>query len=137
MHFGPVDIANVDIDAALTIAVLLLGCLLVFGTISGLISARLSAANLTALRRKAFGAFSRARWIVQTAEPEGRLQDLLSVHVSQVSVGILGVITAVAAFVSFSTFLVSAIVINPLAAVIIIAWRGVPCDSPASTEYPS
>jgi ATP-binding cassette, subfamily B, bacterial len=124
VHLGPVNVAGVDIDAALTIAVLLLGGLLVLGTISGLISARLSAANLTALRRKAFGAFSRARWIVQTAEPEGRLQDLLSVHVSQVSIAILGVITAVAALVSFTTFLVSAIVISPLAAVIIIGGAG-------------
>jgi ABC-type multidrug transport system fused ATPase/permease subunit len=122
--FGPVNVEGVSVDAALVAAIALLGCLLAVGMISSWVIARFSAANLTSLRQRAFRSFTHARWIVQSAEPEGRLQALLSGHVSGVTIGILGVITALAALVSFSTFLIAAIVINPLAAIIMIVGAG-------------
>jgi ATP-binding cassette, subfamily B, bacterial len=86
------------------------------------IPARISADTQARLRRTLFDAFTRASWHEQAQDREGHLQELMGTHVQQVTVGTVQATTLVTNLVGFLVLLAAALVLDPLAAVVVLAF---------------
>ena len=79
------------------------------------LSAGLSIRILNELRFRVAQAYLRAGWGIQQAQPSGRLQEILTTFVNQ-SIGAVGTFTHwVTAWLSLAAFLVTAVVVDPVA----------------------
>ncbi len=83
--------------------------------------ARISADVQARLRNQLFGAFTRASWTVQSSVREGHLQETLTSQVMQATGGALMATTLVVSAFSFIVLMVSAVALNPVAAIAILA----------------
>jgi ABC-type multidrug transport system fused ATPase/permease subunit len=84
-------------------------------------SARLSASVIGDVRRDLAQAFMQASWSSQHGERSGRLQELLTTFAQQGAVLVNATSTAITAGCSLAAMLVSAIVIDPAASLVVIA----------------
>jgi ATP-binding cassette, subfamily B, bacterial len=71
-------------------------------------------------RKELFGAFIRARWSVQSKEAEGRLQDLATNQMGAAAAFALTFSTVLTSLMNFLTLIVSAIVVNAIAAAVMV-----------------
>jgi ATP-binding cassette, subfamily B, bacterial len=79
--------------------------------------ARIAADVLARLRTELFDAFSRASWAVQSRVREGDVQEIMTNQVSQAVTGVVGTTGLIAATLQFAVLMISALVLNALAAV--------------------
>lgn len=118
---GPVG--NVDLTKG-EMFVLALVLIVLRGTFQGLaahLTARVTRDMMVATRRDTFDDYNRTSWEVQSDESEAVIQDLLSRHVNRATAAVSAVALGMAALCNLTAMVVSAIVIDPIAAGLIIA----------------
>jgi ATP-binding cassette, subfamily B, bacterial len=84
-----------------------------------LLPARIAADVQGTLRRRLFGAFTRASWTVQSADREGQMQELVSSQVMQATGGAMQATGLLTSGITFLIFMLSAIALNVIAAVMV------------------
>jgi ABC-type multidrug transport system fused ATPase/permease subunit len=72
------------------------------------------------LRHHLFDAFTRASWAIQAEDSEGHLQELMTEQITQATQAVLNVANAIAAAAMFLALLVSAFILNPVVAVVVL-----------------
>lgn len=85
------------------------------------IPARLGANATADLRRRLFDAFTQAAWPVKASERDGHFQSLMNAHITSTSLAIINIGTGLSALFTFSTMLVSALILNLSAALALSA----------------
>ena len=83
--------------------------------------ARIAADVQGHLRRSMFAAFTYASWDMQSRDREGHLQEIMTSQIMQASQGALQVTTLITSLFTFAVLVVSALVLNLVAAVIVLA----------------
>ena len=83
-------------------------------------TARLASTAVDSARRTAVGAFLATRWEVQSRERPARVQELLSQHVGRLGLGAAILAGGLVAALNFLAFMVSAILVSPFAAVVML-----------------
>jgi ABC-type multidrug transport system fused ATPase/permease subunit len=121
---GPLHLVHVSLGLILTAA---LG--LSFVRLAAQLGASWFTSSLTAevqrvVRTSAFDAYIDAAWGVQASEREGNLQQLMSIEVQRASEAILAVGTGLTAACNLVMLLISAVVISPVAAIVMLALVG-------------
>ncbi len=81
--------------------------------------ARISAAVLARLRTELFDSFSRASWTVQSQGREGKLQEVMTNQVQQAVLGVTGTTGLITSGLQFVVLMVSALLLNVVAAIIV------------------
>jgi ABC-type multidrug transport system fused ATPase/permease subunit len=119
-HIGPLGVLDLTIPQLFWIAGGLTVARFGFNFVSSWLSARLAADSLTIARKRTFEAFLTASWEVQSREREGHLQELMSNHVNKVSGATLTLATCTVSGFNFLALMISAILVNPLAATAIV-----------------
>lgn len=104
----------------LGLAILLLGFMAGLSLLAARTTARLSSAALGRARRRTIAAFVHSAWAIQSSEREGRLQELLTMNVLRISNGVITLATGISAALSFTALMVSALIVNVLAACVIL-----------------
>ncbi len=92
---------------------------LVFQIPLSVLPARIAADVQARLRTELFNAFSRASWTVQSRDREGQLQETTTGQVMQAVGGAVGATGLIIASVQFTVLMVSALALNPVAAVVV------------------
>ena len=82
--------------------------------------ARIAADVQANLRRGLFGAFTRASWAEQSRDLEGHLQEMMTSQVVQATQGALQVNILITAVFTFVVLIISALLLNALAAVLVL-----------------
>lgn len=72
------------------------------------------------LRRRMFEAFTHASWEMQSRDREGHLQEIMTSQIMQTSQAAVQATTMISAMSSFAVLVVSALVLNPVVAVIVL-----------------
>jgi len=83
--------------------------------------ARIAADVQAKLRNDLFDAFTRASWSMQSSDREGHLQEMMTSQVVQATQGAQQVTLMVTALFSFIVLIVSALVLNVVAAVVVLS----------------
>lgn len=120
LEIGGRTLADLTVPTVLAVAFALVVLRLGLQEISAIIPARLNADLQLRVRDELWGSFLRASWDVQSQDQEGGLQDRLTTQVTRATQAVLTTATGIAAGVTFVVLLVSALVINPLAAAVAI-----------------
>ena len=81
--------------------------------------ARIAVAVQARLRRELFDAYSRASWAVQSRDREGQLQETLTGQAMAATGGAVQATTLITSSFTFIVLMASAVVLNPLAALIV------------------
>jgi ABC-type multidrug transport system fused ATPase/permease subunit len=81
--------------------------------------ARIAADVQASLRNRLFDAFNRASWTVQSSDREGQLQETITGQVMQAVTGAAGTTQLVTASFQFAVLMITALVLNPVAALIV------------------
>ena len=102
------------------IALLLLG----LHTVIAKMSSTLSAEVLESSRRRAIGAYLQASWPTQAVDREGALQETISTLSLQSSTLCVSFTTALSAILNLVALLAIALIVDPLAMLIVIAFGG-------------
>lgn len=89
--------------------------------VSAMLQARLAADSQSSLRTRLFDAFSRSSWGRQSSDLEAHLQELLTSHVVQTTNGTRQLAALVSSFITFVALVLSALLLNVVAAVIVVA----------------
>lgn len=118
---GPMPEAELAVVEVFAVAFALVVVLVALAVAQATLAARMSEVALTNARSRTFDAFMRADWDLQARERAGHLQELLTTHVKRVAQGVLALTDGITASVSFLAFLVSAVLISPVAATTILA----------------
>ncbi len=84
-----------------------------------MLPARIAADVQARLRTELFDAFSRGSWTVQSRDREGQLQETITGQVTQAVGGAVGTTQLITASFQFAVLLISALVLNAVAAVIV------------------
>jgi ATP-binding cassette subfamily B protein len=118
----PFDLGPLAVQLRLGSALGLCGALLLVSFAAACVTARtaarLSTTAIEQSRTLAMSAFLSTRWEVQSRERPSRLQELLSANVGRLGQSAIFVANGVVAAVNFAAFLLSAILITPLAALV-------------------
>ena len=85
-----------------------------------ILPARISADVQARMRRQLFHAFTRASWDVQSRDREGHLQEIMTSQVLQATNASLQTANLVIALFTFIVLMVTALALNPLAAVLVL-----------------
>ena len=120
LQFAFVD-STIERTAALLWAGVGVGVLLALVFITSLATARLTTRSLKRARREALAAFLGTEWPVQAAEPNGYLQEVLTTHVMRIATALVVITTIVSGSLAFIAFIATAVIINPAAALLIVA----------------
>jgi ABC-type multidrug transport system fused ATPase/permease subunit len=119
-----VRIAVVHVDASIgALLIIALGLAFLRFALQAWIAfvpARVVADMQAQLRRGLFVAFTRASWEVQSRDREGQLQELATNQIAQTTAGLLQAMQLIIATLTFLILLVSALALNPLAALIVL-----------------
>lgn len=83
--------------------------------------ARIAADVQASMRRKLFEAFTRSSWTMQSRDREGHLQDLMTTQTMQATNGAIQTTILITSLFTFLVLMVSALLLNPLAAVVVSA----------------
>lgn len=111
---------ELGVGAVLALAVALTGVKVAAGLIGARLTAQQSTDTLVGLRSELYGAFVRSSWSRQSVERVGTLQDLLGLHTRQAAAAVLVGAIAVFSAVNFAVLVVIALVVQPLAALLIL-----------------
>jgi ABC-type multidrug transport system fused ATPase/permease subunit len=117
-HIGPISV-QAGLGTLIAIAFALTIIRTVIQVPLSFLGARISADVQAGLRTRLFEAFSRASWAVQSQDREGQLQETMTSQVMQATVGAQQTTLLINATFSFLVLMVSAFVVNPVAAVVV------------------
>ena len=112
--------AEITVVGLLVIALLSLVLMLALGLLVARTTARLASAALGRARRRTITAYVRSGWRTQAGEHEGRLQELLTSHVTRISNGVVTLGTGLTAALNFAALMATALFVNTLAAGVIV-----------------
>jgi ABC-type multidrug transport system fused ATPase/permease subunit len=119
-----VHVAALHVDASvgalLTVALGLALLRFALQVLIAFVPSRIAADAQAELRRSLFVAFTGASWDVQSRDREGQLQELATNQIGQATAGLLQAMQLVVAALTFAVLLVSALALNPLAALIVL-----------------
>lgn len=119
LSLGPVA-SEITVVGLLVIALGTLVLMLGLGLVVARSTARLASAALGRARRRIVTAFVRSSWRTQASEPEGRLQDLATSHVTRISNGVVTMGSGLTAALSFAALMATALFVNTIAAGVIV-----------------
>ena len=111
LRFGPA----LSLQAALVISAVAVAVRLGLSVVGASITARLSSDVTLAQRRRLAHAYLDADWPLQSREPSGRLQELLTSFVGRTTSAMLHVAQAVTAVLSLVAFIGTGVVVDPVA----------------------
>lgn len=117
---GPVHI-HVPIDTLFVVAGVLAVVRLVLQVPMAILPARISADVQARMRTTLFHSFTRASWGVQSRDREGHLQEIMTGQVLQATNASLQTANLLIAAFTFVVLMATAIVLNPVAAIMILA----------------
>jgi ATP-binding cassette subfamily B protein len=120
---GPIH-AHASISTLLVAGFALAAVRLLLQSVIVYLPARFSADSLYALRSSLFGAYSRASWPVQSRDRQGELQEMMSGQSMAAATASYQAAILVTAILAFSVLAASALVLDPLAAVLVLAAAG-------------
>jgi ABC-type multidrug transport system fused ATPase/permease subunit len=92
---------------------------------SSLLGASISTKVMVSARTQLFSGFIRASWPVQSSEAQSHLQDLTTTQMVAAASYALVVAGIVTSGINFLTLLLSAVAVNPIAAVVMVAIAGI------------
>lgn len=124
-HLGPVAIQHLSVQRVLLFALGLTALRVGVALLAAWLSALLTADVQRGLRITSFDAFIDASWGIQSRECEGGLQQLLGVEVERAMGTVYLLATSLAAAASLGTILLSALVVSPAAAAMVVLAVGV------------
>ena len=117
-----VDVAGVRISLELLIVIA--AALVVIRTVLGVWQARLTALTtttvLSTVRKWIVRGFLGASWSLQSAEREGRLQELLTTYATMTLVATTSLVLGAVAVCSLIALIVTAFVVNPIASIAVV-----------------
>jgi ATP-binding cassette, subfamily B, bacterial len=116
IQLGPIGGDHLSLGIVLGTALGLLLLRTALAVIEAVLTARITVATLRQARRKVLSDFLGASWAVQSLEREGRLQELLSTHVTRIAAGATMISNGLVAFFNFVAVLGSAVLLSPAAA---------------------
>jgi ATP-binding cassette subfamily B protein len=119
LELGPLNM-TAGVGALFAVGLLLAVVRLVLQLVAAYLPARMSADVQVQLRKSLLEQFLHSTWDVQSREREGHLQELLTTQVSKVSMAVLLLSDSIAFGFNFLTLMVSAIILNPPAALSIV-----------------
>jgi ABC-type multidrug transport system fused ATPase/permease subunit len=120
LEIGPLHV-QATVGALLAIALVLAVLRIALQVWISFLPARIAADVQGHLRRRMFDAFTRASWGMQSRDREGHLQEIMTSQIMQASQGALQATALVTALFTFAVLVVSALVLNIVAAVIVLA----------------
>jgi ABC-type multidrug transport system fused ATPase/permease subunit len=120
---GPVTIKP-SVGAMLAFAFGLAVLRLLMQSALSFIPARIAGNVQAQLRRELFAAFSGAAWAIQSKDREGHLQELMTSQIMQATQGAMGAAFLVSSFLTFTVLVVTALVLNLVAAIVVLATAG-------------
>jgi ATP-binding cassette subfamily B protein len=121
LSIAGLSLKDVTLRAAMFSAGGLLLAVFLLSLVNSAATASMVTRRLNSVRRETYSAYAGARWDLQSSEPEGRLQQFLTAHVNRVGIRALQVSAAISAFVSFLAYLLSAVLVEPIAALAMLA----------------
>lgn len=121
---GPLPLANVHVGTLILVALGLAVVRTLLQLAAAWLPARIGTDVLARVRRDLFGSFSRSAWGIQAQEREGHLQEMMSSQASNAGRAVLNIATGFSAIWAFVALVVSAVVVNPAVAVIVLATGG-------------
>jgi ATP-binding cassette subfamily B protein len=119
VHIGPFHI-NATVGVLLAVALVLAIMRLALQVPISLLPARIASEVQARLRKGLFDAFTRASWAMQSRDREGHMQEIMTSQVLQAAQGALQATTLVTALFTFLMLVISALVLNPAAAVVVL-----------------
>lgn len=119
-HIGPFHI-DATVGALLAVAFALAVIRLALQVPISFLPARIAADVQARLRKDLFDAFTRASWAVQSRDREGHLQEIMTSQVLQATQGALQATALVTALFTFLVLVISALVLNVGAALVVLA----------------
>lgn len=121
---GPLVALDLSLGIAFTIAFLLALVRFSFQMVAAQMTARLTADLTAAARAGTFADFAAASWAEQSRHSEAEVQDLLIRHVNRTTSAIGTMATAINMFFTLLALLLSAVVVDPVAALILVLAGG-------------
>jgi ATP-binding cassette, subfamily B, bacterial len=120
VNFGPFRI-HTAVGSLLVPALILALIRLTLQVPISLLPARMAADAYSRLCKGIFDAFTRASWALQSRDREGHLQELMTNQIARASEGVLHATNLVTALFTFTVLIVSALVLNLVGAVVVLA----------------
>lgn len=120
-EIGPFLGQSLDLDHALFIGGVILVARLGLNIVSAVTAAELTAKVTTEQRGRVARAYLGSSWAVQSAEPPGRLQELLTSVVGRVTAATQALSTGVTALLSLAALMLTSVVIDARAALAVVA----------------
>jgi ABC-type multidrug transport system fused ATPase/permease subunit len=111
---------EVTVGALLAIAFVLAAIRIAVQVLVSYFPARIAAEVQGRLRRRMFAAFTHASWDMQSRDREGHLQEIMTSQIMQASLGALQAATLISWLFTFAVLVVSALVLNVVAAAIVL-----------------
>jgi ATP-binding cassette subfamily B protein len=111
---------EVTVGALLAIAFVLAAVRIALQVVVSYLPARIAAEVQGRLRRRMFAAFTHASWDMQSRDREGHLQEIMTSQTMQASQGALQATTLISWLFTFAVLVVSALVLNVVAAAIVL-----------------
>ncbi|HUQ64311.1 MAG TPA: ABC transporter ATP-binding protein [Acidimicrobiales bacterium] len=119
--FGPIDLSGFSTGTLLGAGIALVLAAMTIELASAYVAARLSTRTQHRLRSEVLHHFTEATWSTQQAERRGELDQLLTTNVGWSAIVVMSATTGAAALASFFTLFGTALLIDPFAAVLVIA----------------
>lgn len=116
LTIGPVTSGQISVGQALAVASVALVTLLVLNLAAAALVARMVSRSVLRASTRAFEAFLKADWWLQSREAEGKLQQALTGSVQRLSSGLMQLTNGITAALSFMTFMVAAFLVSPVVA---------------------
>ncbi len=120
VEIGPLHVEP-TVGALLAVAFVLGIVRIVLQILISYLPARIASRVQGRLRRRMFEAFTDASWGIQSRDREGHLQEIMTSQIMQVSQGATQATTMVASLFTFMVLVISALILNIVAAVIVLA----------------
>ena len=120
IKLGPLHV-EATVGALLATALVLAVIRIALQVLISFLPARMAADVQGRLRRRTFEAFTDASWEMQSRDREGHLQEVMTSQVMQASQGALQATILVTALFSFAVLVASALVLNVVAAIVVLA----------------
>ncbi len=115
-HLGPINV-HTSFGTMIGIAFVLTLVRMALQVPLSVLPARIASDVQASMRAKLFDAYTRASWAVQSSDREGQLQDVMTTQTMQAAAAALQTTVLVTALFNFLVLLISALVLNPVAAV--------------------
>jgi ATP-binding cassette, subfamily B, bacterial len=120
VEIGPLHV-EATVGALLAVAFVLAVIRIALQVVVSYLPARIAAEVQGRLRRHMFEAFTHASWGMQSRDREGHLQEIMTSQIMQASQGALQATTLISWLFTFVVLVISALVLNTVAAIIVFA----------------